>query len=262
MNYLMFVGGVNGGVGKSHYCKLLVEYHIRKGIPYILVDADKDNPNVGRIYAPKDYLVSSNAAPKGKKLDTKDVKLDGNSDLISVSSIYFSESLSNYGAADDLIELVKKQNTIVNLPANCEDSLNYWMKESRIKASMTKWDYKISYWFVARAQKDSIDQLMASVPKHPYLDWILVKNSVPTHLWPEEDSAVLAQFLKDQNIRQVSIDYFGLSPDGKTKYEESNLPLHKLIVEGSPLLGGARDRLQFYLDDMILAIDAVFPKQA
>ena len=53
--YLHLVFGEIGGVGKSWFCKMLVEAYISLTLDYSVVDCDETTPNVGRAYDPANY---------------------------------------------------------------------------------------------------------------------------------------------------------------------------------------------------------------
>ena len=55
MPRIHFCDGEKGGVGKSFFCKVLIEYFRSRGIDYYLVDTDRTNPDVGLIYEPSKY---------------------------------------------------------------------------------------------------------------------------------------------------------------------------------------------------------------
>ena len=55
IKYLHLVMGEIGGVGKSWFCKMLIEVYISCHLDYLIVDCDETTPNVGRAYDPPNY---------------------------------------------------------------------------------------------------------------------------------------------------------------------------------------------------------------
>lgn len=55
LNLLHLIVGEIGGVGKSWFCKMLIEAYISLLREYYIVDCDETTPNVGRAYDPDNY---------------------------------------------------------------------------------------------------------------------------------------------------------------------------------------------------------------
>ena len=55
IHYIHLVAGEIGGVGKSLFCKLLIEAFLKLKLPYQIIDCDETTPNVGRTYDPGNY---------------------------------------------------------------------------------------------------------------------------------------------------------------------------------------------------------------
>lgn len=142
------VDGEKGGIGKSFFCRTLIDYCLFKGQQVHVVDADSTNPDVSRFY------------PE-----------------IS-SSLTFSQKESQVFAADRLMHLAASKPVIVNLPAQSHLSVREWMEKNYLLSLDDDLSLEIYKWFVCTGSEDSINLLIRSLVDYQdsYVKHVLVKN--------------------------------------------------------------------------------------
>jgi hypothetical protein len=153
MARIHLIDGEKGGVGKSLFARVMVQYAIDKKIEHALVDADMTNQDVKRFY---DYAVDAE----------------------------FSEAVSKGDKADIIFELARKQPVIVNLPANVFPRVNNWITRGRLLEVADKYGVDICKWFICDGGFESIDLFYQSM--NLYKDKMLhvfVRNLGKTDDW-------------------------------------------------------------------------------
>jgi hypothetical protein len=133
MATIHFIDGEKGGVGKSLFARVMVQYCLDKQLPYVLVEADQSNPDVGVFY------------PE------------------NIQTAIFSESERQAYAADTIFNLALTTPVIVNLPAHVTKTVNDWIERNQILEMDAKHKVDICKWFVGNGGYDSIQLLMQSL---------------------------------------------------------------------------------------------------
>lgn len=148
MLQIHFVDGEKGGIGKSFFCRTLIDYCLFKGGDVHVVDADTTNPDVSRFYP-----------------------------NIS-SSLTFSQKDSLVFDADQLISLAASKPVIVNLPAQSHLSVFEWMAKNYLLSLDGELPLEIYKWFVCTGQDDSVGLFLKSLADYQgsYVRHVLVKN--------------------------------------------------------------------------------------
>jgi hypothetical protein len=153
MARIHLIDGEKGGVGKSLFARVMVQYAIAKKLEHALVDTDMTNQDVKRFY---DYAIDAE----------------------------FSEAVNKGDRADIIFELARKQPVIVNLPANVFPRVNNWISRGRLLEVADKYGVDICKWFVCDGGFESIDLLYQSM--NLYKDkmlHVLVRNLGKTDDW-------------------------------------------------------------------------------
>jgi hypothetical protein len=132
MSSLNFIGGEKGGVGKSVVSRVLAQYFIDKGLPFIGFDTDRSHTSFTRFYS--DY-----ASP---------VIVDTYEGLDRLATVF--EDASSEGL---------QQNVIVDLAAQTAAPLTRWIKDSDLFSVMDEMGITVNFWHVCDAGKDSVDLL-------------------------------------------------------------------------------------------------------
>ncbi|MDB5804870.1 MAG: mobilization protein [Betaproteobacteria bacterium] len=128
MSNLHFIGGEKGGVGKSLVSRILAQYCIDHGLPFIGFDSDKSHGALTRFYT--DY-----AAP---------VVVD------------------DYKSLDRIVETAVAspgERVIVDLAAQTHQPLVRWLEDSGVLDICGGLGLTLTYWHVMDAGRDSVDLL-------------------------------------------------------------------------------------------------------
>ena len=148
MANIHFIGGEKGGVGKSLVSRVLAQYMIDRGIPFLGFDTDRSHGALLRFYT--DF-----ASP---------MLLDG------------------YENLDAMVEAAvekPEQRILVDLAAQTYDALSQWMDESGVPEMADEVGLRLNYWHVMDSGKDSVD-LLGKLLAHfgPRLNYVLVLNQL------------------------------------------------------------------------------------
>ena len=150
MQQIHLIDGEKGGVGKSLFARVLVEYCLWKGLEFKLVDADRTNPDVGHIYQSIHPTLTcyGNSNDKG---DSEELK-----------PIFFSEDEKKSYETDRIFEMAMSVSVIVNLPANVYPLVTDWIEKNDLLSLGEKHGVNICKWFICNGGYDSIRLFMDS----------------------------------------------------------------------------------------------------
>jgi len=148
MTQVHFIGGEKGGVGKSVVARLLAQYFIDRGMPFVGFDTDKSHGALLRFYA--DF-----AAPA---------------------------VVDRYEELDRIVEAAIEQperRVIVDLAAQTHGFLAAWMDESGLPGSSDELGLSLTYWHVMDSGRDSADLLGTLLDQFGgHLQIVVVLNEV------------------------------------------------------------------------------------
>jgi hypothetical protein len=148
MANIHLIGGEKGGVGKSVVARVLAQYMIDKGIPFLGFDTDRSHGSLLRFYA--DF-----ASP---------VVVD------------------RYESLDAIVEAASEnrdKRVLVDLAAQTHEALVSWMDESGVLEALGEDGLSLSYWHVMDSGKDSVDLLKKLLDRFgSRLSYVLVLNHV------------------------------------------------------------------------------------
>jgi len=148
MANIHFIGGEKGGVGKSLIARVLAQYFIDKGLPFLGFDTDRSHGALMRFY-------SGYASP---------VLVD------------------RYESLDAIMEAAVEQpdrRVLVDLAAQTHDPLVKWMDESGVLEMADEAGFAIHYWHVMDAGKDSVDLLARLLDRfEKRVRYVLVLNQI------------------------------------------------------------------------------------
>jgi hypothetical protein len=191
MARIHLIDGEKGGVGKSLFARVMVQYAIDKKVEHALVDADMTNQDVKRFY---NYAVDAE----------------------------FSEAVSKGDKADIIFELARKQPVIVNLPANVFPRVNNWITRGRLLEVADKYGVDICKWFVCDGGFESIDLFYQSM--NLYKDKMLhvfVRNLGKTDDWSFLNDDTNYKNITNKFARTVKIIDFPLLYPGDRYFIDS-----------------------------------------
>lgn len=195
MKLVNFVIGEMGGVGKSFFCKTLIEYYQNKkqDRPLEIFDVDNSKFDVGHIYVPHLYQeiieeiekedtkektnISGGETTRGTKQEENTTKNIGQ----NRRSIYFTEERKRKNAVDAVVNQVLQNDCdiIVNTPANVHSLLINWIKNSNLLTLIESSKVKFVFWFVSSGHPDSLASFktfVESIPQANTACHVFVKN--------------------------------------------------------------------------------------
>ncbi len=141
MGLIHLIGGEKGGVGKSFFSMSLLHFLSISSVPYVLVDADPNNPDVVAIY---DGI-------KGINFKVEDDE-----------TALMSRSMAE---VDRIYDLAKDQLVVVNLPANVQKPLTYWIELNGLlhPTLIQKTGVSLVHWFLSNGSYNSVSLFLESV---------------------------------------------------------------------------------------------------
>jgi hypothetical protein len=148
MANIHLIGGEKGGVGKSVVARVIAQYMIDKGIPFLGFDTDRSHGSLLRFYA------------------------DFSSPVL----------VGSYESLDAVVEAASEnrdKRVLVDLAAQTHESLVKWMDESGVLEALGDLGLSLSYWHVMDSGKDSVDLLRKLLDRFgSRLNYVLVLNHV------------------------------------------------------------------------------------
>ncbi|MFT3954901.1 MAG: mobilization protein [Piscinibacter sp.] len=227
MAKIHFIGGEKGGVGKSLMARVLAQYLIDRGEPFLGFDTDRSHGALMRFY-------SGYASP---------VVVD------------------RYEALDAIMEAAVEQperRILVDLAAQTHDPLVRWMDDSGVLNLADETGVAIHYWHVMDTGKDSVDLLSRLLDRFgTSLKYVLVRNQVRGN-----DFSVLEQSGQQARAlglgaRIVSVKKLHESAINKIDATSSSFWTAK-NGEGNAALGLMdRQRVKMWLRDVYRDLDEV-----
>ena len=216
---LHLIDGEKGGVGKSFFTTMLVEYCLQRGIKFRLIDADDTVPDIYNSYP------------------------------TIAEKINFGDDESQQQELDDLFVAASTELIIVNLPSRIKKRLEGWIDDGNIlRLAASGIDGKsisLYRWFLCTGQTESVkalnDSLTAYGKKLPHIlvknegmlteqDWMqiekdeaykkMVKNVVGTVVLPKLSMSELARIAKQKvSLGQARRDPNVLTLVSKSRFE-------------------------------------------
>lgn len=148
MANIHFIGGEKGGVGKSVVARVIAQYFIDRGQPFLGFDTDRSHGSLLRFYS--DY-----ASP---------IVVD------------------KYESLDLIVEAACEQpekRVIVDLAAQTHDPLVKWMDDSGVLEATGDAGLSLTYWHVMDSGRDSVDLLKKVLDRFgSRLNYVIVLNEL------------------------------------------------------------------------------------
>ncbi|MHC0066828.1 mobilization protein [Nostoc sp. UIC 10890] len=180
MAAIHFMDGEKGGVGKSLFARVMVQYCIDNKLSYELVEADQSNPDVGAFY------------PDNHK------------------TAVFSESERKAYDADEIFNLALTTSVIVNLPAQVYPAVTDWIERNQILELTGKNKVKIYKWFVCSGGYDSVQLFMQSLERFENkIKHIFIRNCGLCDDWKHVDGRKdLQELIKAYKVAVINFPKF------------------------------------------------------
>ncbi len=228
MALIHFVHGEKGGVGKSFFARILVEYCLDKGLDFTLIEADRNNPDVGSLYPEL------------------------------CEQVLFSPVEKRCNEADLIFNLSLHQPVIVNLPSGIESLLSQWIERNGLVGGefSSKYNVLLYKWFVCTGEPYSVQFFKNSVNAFSgQISHVLVKNFLYERNWQRwNNDPELGAFLKEKGVKELIL------PELHKKYADlivfDKRPFAELVSNSSGLLRSSRQMLVNYLRRVYEAIEA------
>jgi hypothetical protein len=145
------VTGEKGGVGKSLTSQSLIAYHFATQQPFIVVECDRSNGDVGEACSGKHNVFHARFTNNPDQLSTADIVLEA--------------------------VLGQQSHAIVNLPAQSTEGLKAWLETGSLDAAAMS-DVRFVIWIVTNGEKDSIGLFYKAVEAFgSVIPHILVRNT-------------------------------------------------------------------------------------
>jgi hypothetical protein len=234
-----------GRVGKSTWLKLLIEYMLEKKKQHIIVDTDKETPNVARAYTPKILDVWAGNKVTNQSLDnllfddlavsatTSSATIQERVDSLLAEQIVFSDDNRTEYLTRNLLSLSKfGRDVLVNLPANVYQPVCEFITTNNLHRSAK---IKLFNWWISNGSEESLDLFLETQAKFPQAKHILVLNQGNfqyVYDWKRfRLSKPIADLYHRHLIKIVRMPFLSVEP-GFWQSQES-VPYHTIIGDNS-----------------------------
>jgi hypothetical protein len=191
MSKIHFIGGEKGGVGKSMTSRLLAQYLIDTGVPFIGLDSDQSHGTFSRFYS------------------------DFASPLV----------IDDYDSLDQLIILAQENpqnDLIIDLAAQTSARLGKWIDESDALALFQELDCEVYLWHVMDDGVDSMNLLNHLLNRYPqdFIKFVVVTNLGRGECFEHFEQSTIYQKAKDRDA--IFITLGKLQPQLAARIDFSN----------------------------------------
>jgi hypothetical protein len=263
--YIHLVGAESGGVGKTTFCKLLLEFLIANEINHYLVDADPGQPNVGFAYAKDRYPELVPQRPL-EKIDRR-VNYEKIKEQEKFQPIYFSDG-DDFAVPDRLLDLAQEhEHVVVNLPANVQALVDKWLVKSDIVGDFIKneMDIQLVYWYVGVPTDISIDTFKALRSNHEdRIRYVFVFNMHKKFgKWENKYSPELGAYFEKNNVVKCDLIDLEAGEEEKSLLFDRHYPFYEIIEDSERTLCKSlpgRLRVERFRDLAIKDIQVAFTK--
>lgn len=189
VNYIHFIDGEKGGVGKSLFARVMVQRCKDRNYPYVLVESDASNPDVGEVYY--DELREENGTNKPV-----------------YTQVTFSDSERKTYDADRIFEFSLLSPVIVNLPAAISKLTTEWIDRNELTKLKDK--VRICKWFISNGGYDSIQLFIQSLNHfEDGIQHVFVRNLGLCPTWSHvEKRKELQDLIKQYEVAAIDFPLF------------------------------------------------------
>lgn len=176
MSNVHFIGGEKGGVGKSMTSRLLAQYLIDAGKPFIGLDSDQSHGTFSRFY----------------------------------SEFAWPLIIDDYDSLDQLIILAQENpesDLIVDLAAQTSIRLGKWIDESDALALFQELGSQVYLWHVMDDGADSVNLLNGLLNRYPqdFINIVVVNNLGRGECFEHFEQSTTYQKAKDRNAIFITL---------------------------------------------------------
>jgi hypothetical protein len=186
MAMIHLVDGGIGSVGKSLFCRVLLQYCLDQQLRYQFIEADLDNPDVARIYP-------------------EQVEVNAQGDRVAYCpAVSFHHLGSQYDPALILEAAIQQPDrpVIVNLPAQAFVPVNRWIEQQEVLTVAAAHDIQFCKWFLCNGRYDSVQLFLRSVNQ---FQGAVTHALVFNHYFRREWAGILKQPALEQVLNQVPV---------------------------------------------------------
>jgi hypothetical protein len=220
------IGGEKGGVGKSMVSRLLAQYFIDHGLPFVAFDTDRSHGALLRFYA--DY-----ASPA---------------------------LVDRYEALDRIVESALEQpgrRVLVDLAAQTDAPLARWIEDSGV-LELQDQGFELTYWHVMDAGRDSVDLLQRLLDRlGDQVHYVLVRNQLRGDDFSQLEQSGQLERAVALGARVVSLKHLQDSVVQKIDARNSSFwSASNTTAEGQGLGLMERQRLKLWMAGAYRALEA------
>ena len=175
-----FIDGEKGGTGKSWFARTLHHLFVCRKLSFLGIESDTANPTYQNIYPDS-------------------------------SQIPFSIREKDCDLADQIFELAREANLIINLPAQVHVGLSQWLLDKDVITIAPKYNITIKKWWVSDGEEDSIQLFINSVTQYGEgIQHYFVRNAGRCTEWEYCDSHQgLQQAIVAHNVKVIDFPKLG-----------------------------------------------------
>ena len=230
MSHIHFIGGEKGGVGKSVLARVLAQWCIDRGLPFVGMDADRSHGALARFYSEFTHVVDLNS-PDG---------------------------------ADQIMDraLGSERIVLVDLPAQSVVALETWLADADVLAFADGMAIGVTFWHVTDGGFASVGELGQSLARlGDQVRHVVVRNFGRSREFGQFDSSAARarlDALGGQVIDLPELDattMYRIDARGASFWAASNLS-----GEGRPTRNLELQRVRLWLKRAFAAIDSLPPE--
>lgn len=238
---IFFIGGENGGIGKSTNCRYLAHFFDKECIDFALVDADRSNSNVGIAYNAEWY------DPESEEFKRREAGADAS--YPNFKRVYFTEFGGDSMLADALPVMAADKHVIVNLPSNVLIPFSKWVDDSHLLKRITpEDDFQVYYLSVLDPKGSGIQIFKDLLVKYPKMKHIaLLNDPIGEGGWNKQSDFIA--FLKKNKVTTIDVPCFKVAAEYKQILDRSKYKLSDMDKEVE-LPEFLRIRLEDYLEEL------------
>lgn len=219
------IDGEKGGVGKSLFCRVLLEYCDSKGYKeqIYFVEADLSNPDVGSIY------------------------FRGTNGVKQYIEAEFTKEEKNRAGADIVFELAMEKSVVVNLPSNIYAAVTAWFERNQIFTLALEHDIQVCKWFVCNGGYSSLEKFKESVNYfRKDITHIFVRNQVIFDDWGSiEQDEELKKLIEEYDVLQMDLTQLGF--EERNKIDAKQLTFKAAVADDSGFGLLSKQRIKNFL---------------
>lgn len=227
MSRIHFIGGEKGGVGKSVVSRVLAQYFIDRGIPFVGFDTDASHGTFSRFY--QEYASPIQA---GK-----------------------------YESLDRIPELAvsdPSKHIIVDLAAQTDEAFTDWLETSGVLELLKESEVRVDYWHVMDDGKDSYDLLAKLFGRfHDRLNYFIVLNHGRGERFDGFLSSDTCRRARALDATIVELPKLHAASMQKIDHSNSSFWAAANNTEGNPLGIMDRQRVRIWLKKLYAGMDSL-----